>query len=86
MEASLSSPGPEGMKGQKGNPGQGGLTGAPGLKGQKGEPGVKGKASVCDLWALRRGPVVKSLGVLRTKGVEVYWLPGQFLRWDCPQP
>lgn len=74
------------MKGEKGTQGLVGLSGAPGLKGQKGEPGVKGKASGCDLLVLRSGPVVRGLGVCGTRGVEVYWLPGQVLCWDCPQP
>lgn len=63
------------MKGSQGSPGLAGLKGAPGLKGQKGEPGAKGQASVSDLWVLRRVPVVRGLGVSRTRGVEVYWLP-----------
>lgn len=86
LKRSLSSPGPAGMKGEKGTQGLVGLSGAPGLKGQKGEPGAKGKASGCDLWVLRRGPVVRALGVRGTRGVEGYWLPGQVLCWDGPQP
>lgn len=66
------------MKGEMGSPGLEGPRGASGLKGQKGEPGMKGKASVCDLWVPRRGPVVRGLGVFRTRGVEVYWLPDEF--------
>lgn len=73
------------MKGDKGNPGLVGLTGAPGLKGQKGDPGMKGKASVSDLWLLRRVPIAWGLEVSRTRSVEVCWLlPGQVMGWDCP--
>ncbi|KAF5910864.1 hypothetical protein HPG69_004955, partial [Diceros bicornis minor] len=63
-------PGFAGLKGEKGSPGLAGLKGAPGPGGQKGDTGAKGKASVSDLCILRRGPVVRSLGVFRTRRAE----------------
>lgn len=72
------------MKGEKGSPGLAGPKGAPGPGGQKGELGVKGKGFASDLWVLRGGPVVRGLGVSRSRRVEVCWFNGQVLSWDCP--